>query len=397
MSTRSATSRRSAPQGKSQSSSPTTAAETEAAIRARAADVVYQARLEHDGWRGIADFVERQPDGSYEVVDTKLARRAKPAARAPALLLHRAARAHPGHAPEAMHVVNGLGERETFRPGDFAAYYRRLRRRFLDAVESGRDTYPYPVDHCGALRLPRPLQGAVGRGRPPDARRRHLAHQVERLEQAGITTLDAARRGRRRRHAFASMRPATFEGLRHQAELQLHQRRTGEHRVDLLPLEDDRGFALMPEPSPGRHLARLRGRPLVRAGARARVPVRLGLSRRGRRAAVRLPLGARPRGREGRASSGFVDYVVERRRRFPGMHVYHYAPYERTALTRLMGEHATREEEIDDLLRGEVLVDLFRVTRQALRASVPSYSIKEVEELYGFERARRGRRRQRVA
>ncbi len=68
------------------------------------------------------------------------------------------------------------------------------------------------------------------------------------------------------------------------------------------------------------------------------------------------------------------------------MHVYHYAPYERTALTRLMGEHATREDEIDDLLRGEVLVDLYRVTRQALRASLPRYSIKNVEELYGFER-----------
>jgi uncharacterized protein len=68
------------------------------------------------------------------------------------------------------------------------------------------------------------------------------------------------------------------------------------------------------------------------------------------------------------------------------MHVYHYAQYERTALTRLAGEHGTREEEVDGLLRGEVLVDLFRVTKQALRASVPGYSIKRVEELYGFVR-----------
>jgi uncharacterized protein len=51
-----------------------------------------------------------------------------------------------------------------------------------------------------------------------------------------------------------------------------------------------------------------------------------------------------------------------------------------------MGQHGTREDEIDDLLRGEVLVDLFRVTKQALRASVPSYSIKEVEKLFGFVR-----------
>ena len=42
-------------------------------------DVVYQAVFVHEGWRGIADFLERQPDGSYEVADTKLARTSKPA------------------------------------------------------------------------------------------------------------------------------------------------------------------------------------------------------------------------------------------------------------------------------------------------------------------------------
>jgi AAA domain/RNase_H superfamily len=68
------------------------------------------------------------------------------------------------------------------------------------------------------------------------------------------------------------------------------------------------------------------------------------------------------------------------------MHVYHYAPYESTALKRLMGEHGTREEELDNLLRGEVLVDLYRVVRQALRLSVESYSIKEVEAFYDFKR-----------
>jgi tetratricopeptide (TPR) repeat protein len=48
-----------------------------------------------------------------------------------------------------MHVVNGLGERETFRPDDYLAYYRRVRERFLEAVESGAETYPYPVEFCG--------------------------------------------------------------------------------------------------------------------------------------------------------------------------------------------------------------------------------------------------------
>jgi len=68
------------------------------------------------------------------------------------------------------------------------------------------------------------------------------------------------------------------------------------------------------------------------------------------------------------------------------MHVYHYAPYEPTALKRLMGRHATREAEVDELLRGGVLIDLDRAVRQGLRASVESYSIKRIEPIYGFRR-----------
>ena len=68
------------------------------------------------------------------------------------------------------------------------------------------------------------------------------------------------------------------------------------------------------------------------------------------------------------------------------MHVYHYAPYEPTALKRLMGRYGTREAEVDRLLREGVLVDLLRAVRQSLRASVESYSIKRMEAFYGFTR-----------
>ncbi len=43
----------------------------------------------------------------------------------------------------------------------------------------------------------------------------------------------------------------------------------------------------------------------------------------------------------------------------PDLHIYHYAPYEPAALKRLMGRYATREEEIDRMLRAELFVDLY--------------------------------------
>ena len=46
------------------------------------------------------------------------------------------------------------------------------------------------------------------------------------------------------------------------------------------------------------------------------------------------------------------------------------------------GRHGTREAELDQLLRGERLVDLYAVVRQGLRISKASYSIKKLEDFY---------------
>ena len=48
-----------------------------------------------------------------------------------------------------------------------------------------------------------------------------------------------------------------------------------------------------------------------------------------------------------------------------------------------MGKYATREAEVDDLLRHGVFVDLYAVVRQGfLVIGTPSYSLKDVEHLY---------------
>ncbi|EQD47182.1 hypothetical protein B1B_12437, partial [mine drainage metagenome] len=67
----------------------------------------------------------------------------------------------------------------------------------------------------------------------------------------------------------------------------------------------------------------------------------------------------------------FIDFVGESLTRSPGLHVYHYAPYEPAALKRLMGRYGTREREVDDLLRGRVLVDLYQVVRQGVCVGTP--------------------------
>jgi uncharacterized protein len=363
---------------------PQTADEAEEAIRQAEANVIYQAQFEHDGWRGIADFLERLPNGFYEVVDTKLARHARPEHVLQLCFYTEQLARIQGRQPELMHVVTGIGERETFRPEDYGAYYRRLRQRFIEAIENQTPTYPYPVEHCSLCDF---LELCEKQWEEDD----HLTLvagvsrlQVERLRKADIGTLTALAEANPETKV-PSMRATTFQGLRHQASLQQHYRQTHKHKIDLLRQEDDRGFKLMPEPSPGDIWLDFEGDPWYEPGRGLEFLFGwVELAENGEE--LYRTLWARDREEERRAFEELVGYLVERRRRFPGMHVYHYAQYERTALTRLAGEHGTREEEVDDLLRGEVLVDLFRVTKQALRASVPGYSIKRVEELYGFVR-----------
>jgi predicted RecB family nuclease len=365
---------------------------TEEAIRAGLADVVYQAYLTDGTWRGFADFLERLPDGTYEPVDTKLARSAKPLHLIQLCFYAEQLGRIQGRLPEHVHVELGSGVRETFRTNDFIAFFRRSRERLLAAIEgevylaptARPQTWPWPVYHCRICDFRHLCQARrVAEDHPILVAGLGRLH-AERLAAQGIDTLTRLGEtapGTR----IERIRPETFERLRSQAALQLHLTRTGERLVELLPDEEDRGFRLLPTPSPGDVWLDLEGHPFFEPArgleylfgwcwrddaGELRYEVVWGLDRDGEKAAFER----------------FVDWVEARRRVHPDLHVYHYAEYERTALRRLMGEHSTREREIDDWLRQELLVDLYRVVKQALRAGVTSYSIKEIEKLYGFAR-----------
>lgn len=353
------------------------------------AEVIYQAVL-FDGvrWRGYADFLERVDssselgDWSYEVADTKLARRVKPYFLLQLCFYSELLTSAQGVAPEWMHVVLGTRARESLRLAEFTAYYRRLKARFEQVLEAGGGgTYPDPVEHCGLCRW----EGVCDARREADDHLSLVANmrrtQTLRLNEAGLTTVTQLG------VALPAQRPVqigshTFEALREQARLQVEQRTTGEVRYELLAPEDGRGFTRLPAPSEGDLFFDMEGDPFFEDG----LEYLFGVTSVENGEPQFRAFWATNRSEEKRAFEDFIDFVMERLGHFPDLHVYHYAPYEPTALKRLMGLHATREDEIDHLLRNETLVDLYAVVRQALRISQPSYSIKKVEAFYMEER-----------
>jgi len=353
------------------------AEETRQAI-ADQVDVVYQGVLLGDGWRGVADFLVRQPDGSYEALDTKLARSAKPAYILQLCFYSEQLALLQGKEPEHIHVLLGNGTTETFRPREFDAYARRVRRRLEEFVRNPPHTEPYPVDRCSVCEF-KPVCDAWWDEVDHLCRVAGLYRaQIEKLEETGITTLAGLAAAQ---EAPPGFNPDTFEKLRRQARLQLYRRETDELVYELLDPQPRAGLALLPDPSPGDLFFDIEGNPFWdEQGSLEYLWGLLDVD------GAFEPLFADDHESERRAFEDSVDRVHARLAVHPDLHVYHYASYEITALRRLMGRYGTREAEVDDLLRRSVFVDLYKVVKGGLVASVPGYGLKEIEAFLGFDR-----------
>jgi uncharacterized protein len=360
------------------------ARETVEAMRA-GVDVVYQGVLVGEGWRGVADFLLRVETSSalgawsYEALDTKLARHAKPAYILQLCFYSERVGAIQGREPAQMHVLLGNLEQESFAPEEFGAYYRRVCGRLEEFVADPPTTEPYPVAQCDSCRF-RPLcdrrwDEVDHLSRVAGIQRR----QIERLATAGITTLAAL--GRANGSPPAGLAAETYAKLTQQARLQLAGRETGVDSYELLEPHADSGLALLPDPCPGDLFFDFEGNPFW--DHEGSLEYLWGISDADD---AFTPIFASTRADERAAFERFVDLVHARLAEHPALHVYHYAAYEITALRRLMGRYGTREAELDDLLRRGVFVDLLKVVRGGLRASLRGYGLKELEVFLPLER-----------
>jgi uncharacterized protein len=97
-------------------------------------------------------------------------------------------------------------------------------------------------------------------------------------------------------------------------------------------------------------------------------------------------LWAKNEAEEKQALENFMDTVMQILDKDSGMHIYHFGAYEQTALKRLVGKYAIKEDELDRLLRAGVFVNLHTITRRGIIAGVESYSLKDLEKLHGYLR-----------
>lgn len=365
------------------------AARTLDAMRA-GAKLIYQGTFFDGRFLGHADFLRRVdvPSNlgawSYEVIDTKLALTPKPYFIVQLCNYSEHLERLQGRVPDYGYIVLGNGEERAFRLDEFFAYYRRLKKRFvadeeLRERESEPAAYPLKVKHCSLCAW----NDACTAKRTADDHLTLVAGlrrgQASTFERAGIATVAALATADDRARP-ERMSSETFAKLRRQAALQVRGRTEGP-TYELLRHESYEGFGLLPPPDAGDVFFDMEGDPLFEPGRGLEYLFGCWMPDEPFKAFWGVT-----RSEEKKAFEAFVDFAIARRRAHPAMHVYHYANYEKAALRRLAQVHGTREEEVDNLLRGEVLVDLYAVVRQSIAISEDSYSIKRLERFYDFAR-----------
>jgi len=87
------------------------------------------------------------------------------------------------------------------------------------------------------------------------------------------------------------------------------------------------------------------------------------------------------------ALEGLVNFLTERKRTHPDLHVYHYGNYDRSSLQRLAGISSRCAKLVNSLLSTDdteegLLIDLLPVVRASVGISSGGYGLKQLEKIY---------------
>jgi uncharacterized protein len=324
-------------------------------------DALYQATLLEGDWRGRADFLVRvnEPSAlgawSYEVVETKLARSTKARAVIQLCFYSDLLALIQGREPRWMHVVlGGYSEPERLQVSHYLAYFRKVKGEFEEAWRAARVTYPEPVEHCEVCawlsicddRWRQDDHLSLVAGITRNQRKALVGRQVDTVARLALLPLPP-------NPAIEGIGDTALVRIREQARVQVEGRDAGRLvHEPLEPFEASRGLAALPEPSPGDIFLDLEGDPyaLDQEGLEYLIGT-VTVNREPDAGAVYRALWSFDRAGEKEAFERLIADVMECRRQYPDMHVYHYASYEPTAIKRLAGRHGTCVDDVDQLLR----------------------------------------------
>ena len=353
-------------------------------------DVIAQARLENNQFLGFADFLikvagsSKLGDYHYEVWDTKLASKVKPTFAIQLCCYSEMLEAIQGVFPRNITVLLGTNEKVSLRTSDYFHYYLELKKSFLSThIQFNSNNMPDPAESKSwgnwsafakqlLIEKDHLLQVA-----------NILRGQIKKLNQADIRTMKQL--ADTNMENIKGINTLVFQRLKAQASIQIASAGKSTPKFKIIKPDDGErsGLALLPPQSQLDVFFDIEGDPFDEGGLEY-LWGNTYLNDQGERSFK--DFWAHNRDQEKKAFEQFIHWVYERWQRDPSMHIYHYANYEITACRKLMGRYGVCEFEVDQLLRNEVFVDLYKLVKGCLILGEPKYSIKNVEHLYRGKR-----------
>jgi predicted RecB family nuclease len=348
------------------------------------AEVIYQAALTNDSFRGYADVLIRVPGKSklgdffYEPHDMKIASSPKPSALLQLCCYAELLLGVQGVLPESFYVITKDGQSHKFKTKTFWSFYLLLRSTFLDFQKTlDLENIPLPekmADHRNwSIFARRTMYRADDVALTARIRSSHIEILRSHAKVKTITELSKFIETK-----LPGIPADTLATLKSQAELQVQSRGEDKPAFLVLPHDDERsGLQMLPPLDKADIYFDMEGSFLIGENGLEYLYGNVTENEK-----KYIPFWAKSPGEEAKAFSGWVEWAYDRWKKNPNMHVYHYGHYEPSTLKRLMGQYGIKENEIDNFLRNNVFVDLSRIVVQSLRIGTPSYSLKEVEKLY---------------
>lgn len=355
------------------------------------ADIIYQAALSINPFKGYADFLVKVAGKSnlgdfyYEAWDIKRAKSVKPDFIIQLCCYADMLETLQGRRSDHIVVVLGNGNQVRLNTNDYFYYYRNLKHQFLQThVAFSSQNRPDPANSNSWGRWSNYAEELLKQADHLSQIATITKSQIKKLQKAGIHTMLALINTDK--NSIKGINTDVFTRLKAQASIQKASVGKDIPLYQILPHDSQKkmGLSLLPSASSLDIYFDIEGSPIEDSGLEYLWGVAY-FDESGKR--LYKDFWAHTEEQEKQSFKDFIEWTYARWLQDPTMHIYHYANYEIAACRKLMGRYGICEYEVDQLLRNEVFVDLYKVVKGCLLLGEPRYSIKNVEHLYREKRS----------
>ena len=384
---------------------------TKEAIK-RGYDLIHKPYFEYGGWAGEIDFLIKDKNKKtknnkwrYEVYDTKLSSIAQTDHITQISLYSEwLATQQDNELPDFMYLILGVKDKKKennflkidqevnrYKIKNYQLYFAKNNANYIKFLESDKkNTKPERCSHCSMcewidvcdkLWIEKDHLNQIAKIRKD---------QIIKIENHGVKTLSQFSK-LKKTDKIKDLNSRIFEKHLSQAALLIEFKKTKVPQFKILPLETERGFNKMPQPSKHDLFFDIEGLDKILNSEESEqdkqaLEYLFGIYDHDNKKEPYKYFWAHNQDEEKEKFIELIDFIVGHLKKYPDSHIYHFNHYEKTALTKLMSKHDTHLEQVNDLLRYGKLVDLHAVLNQGMQISEKEYSLKNVEKFYKYKR-----------